>query len=64
MRNNSFVNCKIFNLTDIRIEVTMLIRPRSHLQIRSCECALIAYVNGYSSIRSVIRHSWTTENKS
>ncbi len=36
------------------------LKPRSH----SRECALIANVNGYSSICSVIRHSRTTENKS
>ncbi len=40
------------------------LKPRSHLRMKSCECALIANVNGYSSICSVIRHSRTTENKS
>ncbi len=39
-------------------------KPRSHSRMKSCECALIANVNGYSSIRSIIRHSQTTENKS
>ncbi len=32
--------------------------------IHTRECALIANVNGYLSIRSVIHHSRTTENKS
>ncbi len=40
------------------------VKPRSHSQMKSCECALIANVNGYSSIRGVIRHLRTTENKS
>ncbi len=40
------------------------VKPRSHLRMKSCECALIANVNGYSSIRSVIRHLRMTENKS
>ncbi len=41
----------------------LLLKPRSHSRMKSCECALITNVNGYSSIRSVIRHSRTTENK-
>ncbi len=40
------------------------LKPRSHLRMKSCECALITNVNGYSSVCSVIRHSRTTENKS
>ncbi len=31
-------------------------KPRSHSRMKSCECALIANVNGYSSICIVIRH--------
>ncbi len=46
------------------IYLSSSIKPRSHLRMKSCECALIANVNGCSSIRSVIRHSRMTENKS
>ncbi len=38
-------------------------KPHSHSQMKCCECALIANVNGYSSIRSVIHHSRTLEIK-
>ncbi len=34
------------------------------LKVRSHTCVLNANVNGYLAIRSVIRYSWTIENKS
>ncbi len=40
-----------------------LFKPRSHSRMKSCECALIVNVKGYSSTRSVIPHSRMTENK-
>ncbi len=40
------------------------VKPRSHSRMKSCERALIANVNGYSSMRSVICHLRMTENKS
>ncbi len=40
------------------------LKARSHLRMKSCECALIANVNGYSAICSVICHSRMIENES
>ncbi len=52
------------NITTSSEVAQHFLKARSHLRMKSCECALIANVNRYSAIRSIIRHSQTIENKS